>query len=89
MGTQLPRLTPVLSLQMQQRRLTQLNRLTHRIVTAIVSQDPQGLREAIRILTNYCAALLEALEVLTVNRAALEPQVSQLNGHTPEPNNNS
>ena len=82
MGTQLPRLTPTLRLQLQARRLTQLNRLTDRIVTAIVSQDPQGLREAIRILTNYCTALLEALETLTTNRTVQEPQVSPLNGHT-------
>ena len=83
MGTQIPRMTLALRLQLQQRRLTRLNRLTDRIVTAIVSQDPQGLREAIRILTDYCTTVLEALEVLTTNRAVLEPQVSQLNGHTP------
>ena len=65
MGTQLPRLTIALSLQMQERRLAQLNRLTAQVVNAIVAQDPQGLREAIRILTNYCTALLGALETLT------------------------
>ena len=83
MGTPVPNLTPTLRLQLQARRLTQLNRLTDRIVTAIVTQDPQGLREAIRILTNYCAAVLEALERLTTNQVVLEPRVSQPNGPTP------
>ena len=83
MGTSVPQLTPTLRLQLQARRLTQLNRLTDRLVTAIVTQDPQGLREAIRILTNYCTALLEALETLTTNRIVLEPRVSPPNGPTP------
>ena len=83
MGTPVPNLTPTLRLQLQARRLTQLNRLTDRVVTAIVTQDPQGLREAIRILTNYCTAVVETLERLTTNQIVLELRESQPNGPTP------
>ena len=50
-------------------RTTKLNRLVVRLVTALASNDPQGLVDVIRTFVRYFKALLEALQRLFIRQS--------------------